>query len=118
VPPLLKEFTVAPTSFGDHCSSSQAKLQQKTLILDNTKGTLPVTWQGMISQKDPSNEWWAAITPKNGTVPAGQKVTILLKPADHVCMNASSSTTYYASIVYQEDQRTKVITITDLVLGP
>jgi hypothetical protein len=117
VPPLPKEFTVAPTSLGDQCSSSQTKLPQKTLILDNTTGTLPVTWQGKISQKDPSNEWWATFGPGNGTVPAGKKVTIILKPADHICMNAPSSTTYYASIVYQEDQRTKVITITDLVLG-
>ncbi len=118
VPPLTTRFGVAPTSLGDQCSSSQTKLPQKTLILDNTKGTLPVTWQGMISQKDPSNELWATFNPNNGMVPAGQKVTIILKPADHVCMNASSSTTYYASIIYQEDQRAKVTTITDLVMGP
>lgn len=114
VPP---QFGVAPTSFGDHCSSSQTKLPQKTLTLDNTRGTLPVNWQGTIIQKDSSNELWATLTPNKGTVPAGQKGTIILKPADHICMNASSSTTYSAVLIYQEDQRSKVITITDLVLG-
>ena len=112
------QFGVAPTSFGDQCSSSQTKLPQKTIILDNTRGTLPVNWQGTIIQTDPSNELWATLNPNKGMVPAGQKVTIILKPADHVCMNAPSSTTYSTFIIYPEDQQSKVITITDLVMGP
>lgn len=115
--PTLR-FDVTPSRFEDQCSTHKATLPPKTLLLDNTRSTVPVTWKVQIITSDQTGHLWATANPASGSIPAGQHATLLLLPASKLCQHTKGVVTYQALLTYQGEDLAGTLSLTDRVTEP
>lgn len=127
MPPQIVRLSIQPLSFQQSCAGG---LQPVTVTLDNTKSTVPVTWQvGAIDSVAPSGTPtptsgapWASASPSSGTLDAGTGTTstaiVTITPDSTICTQyipQGFSNAYHLVFTYASDLS---FTVTDTISSP
>jgi hypothetical protein len=79
--PTIALALTTGANVSQQCPPFAATLTSYPLILDNTRSTVAVSWS-MTFDNDPMGNPWATTNPLTGSVPAGQRQSLTITPAD------------------------------------
>ncbi len=93
--PIVVKFALSPAQSSWDCNVSGRAIAPVNVALDNTGSNLPVSWTLAVRETLGNKTPWATASPRQGTVPAGQRAALRITPSDSVCAFASPAGTDY-----------------------
>ena len=93
-------FAASPASYSQSCGPNFDGLSAKTITLNNTGSSVPVSWNATADNLA-DNMSWAALSPASGTVPAGGTATFTITPRSQAsCNSFQTSHDFHVTIAY------------------
>ncbi len=96
------QFSLSPNTVNQTCSAPPDNALPGTqIVLDNTGSNVAVAWSAKAADLLPnSSTLWATTSPASGTIPAGQKTTVMLVPNQNLCNTLTGINPYAFRMVF------------------